>query len=134
MKKKQEERLDLDEENDEKAKYAGMLRADITATAEFLSDAVAKKAKINGDISARLENFEKKGGNKRMMKWALALANMTDSEKAASWRQLKAYSSALGVFDQMDLFEQESKNQANAASIAAASAAAPKFAQEPSVQ
>jgi len=122
--------LNLDEEQAERAKYGGLLREDILKTAEEIGIAKEKSAKVQGDLSDDLQKFEDKGGNKKALKWAKQVADMEAATAQDFWRCLVGYATALGVFDQIDMFTQEQENNANAATIAAASAGKPKIGAE----
>jgi hypothetical protein len=113
--------LDLEEEKAEKAKFGGMTKAQIEAARSAIETQKAKAAQVSGDLSAKLEIFEKAGGHKKAMKWAAMLAGMEPAEAADLWRALVGYSTALGVFDQIDMFDQQQEKELNAESIAIAS-------------
>ncbi len=132
MSKKNAVPLTLDDEQEERAKYAGMLKGEILEAAGNIGVAKERSAKISGDLSAQLQNFEDKGGVKKMLKWAKSLADMEPGEAQSSWRCLVGYCEALGVFDQMDMFEQEQTTKANMTSLKTASAG-PKYGEEPAV-
>jgi hypothetical protein len=128
---KKERPLDLEEEKAERAKYGGMTKAQIEAARSAIETQKAKAATASGDLSAKLELFEKGGGHKKGMKWAAALASMEPAEAADLWRAVEGYARALGVFDQIDMFEQEKQTQLNAESIAIASQGDPQVGAEP---
>lgn len=122
---KKERPLDLEEEKAEKAKYGGMTKAQIEAARSAIETQKAKAATASGDLSAKLEVFEKAGGHKKAMKWAAVLADMESADQADLWRALVGYATALGVFDQIDMFDQQKEKELNAESIAIASQGEP---------
>lgn len=122
--------LTLDEEQDERAQYAGMLKAEIQVAATSIGEAKEKAAKISGDLSAKLENFEDKGGHKKALKWAKTVADMEPAIAQDFLRCFMGYCDALGVNDQIDMFVQQMENDRNADSIAIASSG-PSYGSEP---
>ena len=126
----QEIPLNLDEESVEKSRFAGMLKRDIEAAASAVAAHKAKSAELSGDLSAKLENFVNKGGHKSALKAAEKIAGMEAAEAQDWMRSFQAYCDALGVNDQIDMFEQEHQNNLNMSTIAAASAGQPQFSEE----
>lgn len=129
MAKEKQIPLTLEEEMAEKEQFAGMLKAEILKTASDIGRAKEKSAKISGDLSADLQNFEDKGGNKKALKWAKYLADLEPAAAQDFWRCLDGYANALGVFEQIDMFNDAAANAANAYSIEKASE--PSFGAEP---
>lgn len=113
--------LTLVEENEEKQKFAGMLKADLEAAASAIRTQKSKSAVLSGDLSAKLENFENKKGNKKAVKLATWLADSEPAVAADFLRCLEGYCQGLGVFDQIDMFDQERDNQLKLESVAIAS-------------
>jgi hypothetical protein len=127
---KKERPLDLEEEKAEKAQFGGMTKAQIESARSAIETQKAKSATISGDLSAKLELFEKAGGHKAAMKTAARLASMEPQAAADYWRSLNGYAKALGVFDQIDMFEQEAQTQRDAETLAIVSSA-PQQGAEP---
>lgn len=113
--------LDVDEEAQERAKFGGMTKAEISAVRSAIATQKEKSATASGDLSAKLEIFEKKGGNKRGMKKAASFLSQESDKAMDEYRAMNAYLEAEGFFDQMDMLDQESERQKNADSIAIAS-------------
>ena len=122
--------LDVDDEKTERARFAGMTKAEIEVAASAIGTHREKSAQLSGDLSAKMDNFEKKGGLKKAMKLAKTVANMEPAQQKDFIRCFLAYCDALGVNEQIEMFEQNQKNTLNDASIAAASSA-PKMGAEP---
>lgn len=119
-------KMTVDEENAEKAKYNGMLKADIENACSAINTAKKKSSEASGDLSAKLELFEGKGGHKKALKEATRVKNMEPAERADYLRARAAYELALDVEEQLDMIDQIEEQQKNADSISAASAAAKK--------
>lgn len=118
--------LEVDEENEERANFAGMSKDEIKVANTAIREQKSKSAKLSGDLSAKLEVFEKKGGHKSAMKTAAKVADM-ESKEGQDWvRSFLAYIDALGVNDQADLVEHLEEQDRNQASIDAATVAAEK--------
>lgn len=117
-------KLSVDEENAEKAQYNGMLKADILNAASAIKTAKTKSSEASGDLSAKLEIFEGRGGNKKALKEATKVKNMEPAERADYLRARDAYELALGVDEQLDMLDHEKEQDKNAASIDAATAKA----------
>lgn len=113
--------LSVDEEKEQKAKYNGMLKADIESAASAIRTQKQKASTLSGDLSAKMDTFEGKGGHKKMLKWATSLSDLEPAEAQDAWRALTAYAAALGVFDQIDMFDQQRENELNAESVTIAS-------------
>lgn len=133
------DKMTLDEENAEKAMYAGMLKKDIIAGTNAIEKQKTKSAELSGDLSAAMGLFDKLGGRKDALKDVNAFLRMEPSEFADYWRALLGYGLALGLFGedgkpaQLDMLDQEEEQQKNGDSISAATAAAnagkPKMAE-----
>lgn len=121
--------LTLDEENEEKAKFGGMLKEQILAAASAIATQKEKAAQIAGDLSGKLTVFEKAGGNKWAVKTAKRLSNLEPAEFADDWRCLVGYLEAMGAFAQLDMIDQIRERDLNSDTIAVASK--PSFAAEP---
>jgi len=118
--------LSLEEENAEKARYGGMLKADIESAASAVNTAKTKASEAAGDLSGKLDIFEQRGGVKRALKEANKVANMEPSERSDYLRARAAYEDALGCYDQADMVDQLAEQQKNADDISAATAKASK--------
>jgi len=126
--------LTLDEENAEKAKFAGILRKDIIRADTAIGKQQAESAEISGDLSAALGLFEKQGGRKDSIKFVSKCLRMEPADFADYWRAIAGYGLAMGLFGedgkpaQMDMLEQQDEQEKNGDSIAAASKPAPATA------
>lgn len=116
-----DEKLTVDEENAEKAKYAGMLKSDIISAASAIATHKTKSAELSGDLSGKLTVFDKKGGHKKALKLAQAICSMEPTEVADFIRAFDAYFDALGGNAQLDMFTQDDEKRKNADSVAVAS-------------
>lgn len=127
MTKKQS--LTLEEENEERKKYAGVTKEELDAAANAIRAQKTKAATASGDLSAKLEIFEKANGVKKSIKLATWLADQDPKVAQDFLRTLNGYCTGLGVFDQIDMWDQEQKGKANEASIKRASK--PQAGEEP---
>lgn len=126
--------LDLADENAERSKYAGLTQEEIAKAASAIRTQKQKSAEVSGTLSGKLDVFEKAGGHKAALKVAERVTGMEPDECADWMRAFQAYFDALGGNDQLDMFEQMNEQDANAASIDAASkatAATPSAGAEP---
>lgn len=141
---KKDEKLTLDEENEQKAKFAGMLQRDVITADEAIGTQKKKSSELSGTLGGVMTNFEKKGGHKKAMKLASQCADMEPADFADFFRSFIGYGRALGIFDengkpsQMDMLDQDEENQKNADSISAANVAArstakPSMGSEPRI-
>lgn len=121
--------LTLDDENEERAKFGGMLKSEVLAAASAIAVQKEKSAQASGDLSGKLTVFEKAGGNKAALKMASTLSNLEPAEFADRWRCIVGYLEALGAFAQIDMIDQLKERDLQADTIAIASK--PKFAAEP---
>lgn len=64
-----------------------------------------KKSKHQGEVGALYKQFENMGGHKNALKLALKLEAMETANAQDFVRSLGKYCTALGIFDQGDLFE-----------------------------
>lgn len=137
---KKENALTLDEENEEKAKFGGVLKQDLIRAENAIKKQKLKSAELSGDLSAALGLFEKQGGRKDAMKDVSAFLAMEPSDFCDYWRALLGYGTALGLFGedgkpaQLDMLDQMDEQEKNADSIDAATAsarAAPKMGAQP---
>jgi hypothetical protein len=133
--------LDVDEENEERAKYAGLLQDEILVAASAIRTQKEKSSEIAGTLSGKLGVFEKKGGHKSALKTATMVCDKEPAELQDWMRSFLAYVDALGGNDQMDMIDQLTEQDKNAASVDvatkeatfAAKVTAPKTANEPAV-
>lgn len=116
--------LDLEDEQKERAKYAGMLKEEIEFAASAVRTQQTKSAQIAGDLSGKLEIFEKKTGHKSALKTAVMVCNKEDADIADWMRSFLAYVDALGGNAQIDMFEQQKEQELNADSVEIASKSA----------
>lgn len=103
--------LDVDVENEERAKYAGMLKAEIKTAASAIRTQKAKSSELSGTLSGKLGIFEKQGGHKSALKTAVKVTNMEPAECADWMRSFLGYFDALGGNDQIDMFDQQAENE-----------------------
>lgn len=109
--------LDLEEENAEREKYAGMTKEEILEAASSVRTQKRKSAELSGDLSGKLEIFTKKGGHKSALKQAEKIADMEPAECADWMRAFLAYFDALGGNDQLDMFESQREQSLNAENV-----------------
>lgn len=125
-------KMTVDEENEQKAVYGGMLKEHILAADSAIGKQKQESAEISGDLSAALGVFEQRGGHKPALKAAAKCARMEPAEFADYFRAFLGYGFALGFLSedgkpaQLDMLEQEQEQERNAASIDAATLAAAK--------
>lgn len=112
--------MDLEEENEERSKYGGMLKEEIQQAASAIRTQKEKSAQVSGDLSGKLEIFVKKGGHKSALKMAERIAGMEPADCADFMRAFDAYFDALGGNDQLDMFTQMDEQDKNAYSISVA--------------
>lgn len=127
---KKSQTLTLDQENEEKARYGGVLKNDILSAASAIGSQKEKSAQASGDLSGKLEVFEKKGGHKKAIKWAKAMTDMEPHEGQDFFRLLKCYLDALGFHEQGDMIDQMNEMELRDSSVALASK--PQQGAEPS--
>lgn len=119
---KKNERLDADEEAAERKRYAGKTKSEVEAMFTAINLQSEKSAEAAGSLSGKFTNFERTQGNKRAMKIAAMIGNLADAASQQDFlRCLLGYVDALGVNNQIDLFNQEAKDAANAQSVERAS-------------
>lgn len=135
--------LNLEEEEAEKAKFAGMLKEHILTADAAIGKQKAESSEISGTLGGAMNLFEKRGGRKDAMRLAAKCSRMEPADFADFFRTFVGYGKALGVFAedgtpaQADMVDQLEEQQKNADSIGAANVAAakaqPKLGPEASV-
>lgn len=110
-KAKAEEADEIDESwpDDREAGEAvgGTTMKDLSTVDRVIGDLDAKQDKISGDRSAAFERFEKRGGNKKAFRDAKKIMNMDMSHARDYIRNREAYLTALGFYNQLDMFEKQ---------------------------
>lgn len=127
--------MDIDEEKEERAR-CGMLKKEIEKAASAIRTQKQKSSELSGDLSGKLNVFEKQGGHKSALKTAERIAAMEPTECADWMRAFNSYFDALGGNDQLDMFVQMEEQDKNNISISVATkqaAAMPQRGEEPAV-
>lgn len=131
---KKEDKMTLDEENAEKAKFGGVLKKDILMVNNAITKQKLKASELAGDLAASLSLFEKQGGRKDAMKDVSTFCRMEPADFADYWRAILSYGTAMGLFGedgkpaQMDMLDQMIEQERNGDSISAAEASIAKSA------
>jgi len=122
--------LTIDDETEERQKFGGMTKAEIDAAAQAIGTQKRASSEAAGNLSAKLDIFEKQGGNKKAIKVAKNLADLEPADFADLWRTLVGYLEALGAFSQIDMIDQLREQELNGDTISAVSKK-PSYAAEP---
>lgn len=128
MAKTKDTPLTLDEENEQKAKYAGMLKKDILQADDAIAEQQSESAELSSELGSAMKLFKKQGGRKDSMRLAAKCKRMEPADFADFFRAFMGYGTALGIFgddgkpSQLDMLEQQEEQQKNADSITAANA------------
>lgn len=116
--------MTVDEENEQKALYGGVLLSDIQDIASAVRSQEEKSQSASGVLSRAKELFKKKGGNIRGMMRALKDLKRDMADVMDEQRTYEIYFRALGGQEQIDMFDQEMEQRKNADSIESATVAA----------